>query len=215
MPYHLMISNSNYGGTSISPFPKPVIGCVLASEDGRILGQGRSDHSQHAILHCLEHAGLSIVPLSEWVVSWPSSPRLRQDLKTATLYVTVEPSNERRGEVQPPITELISQLGLARVVLGCSNPIYATEGAAALHKAGLQVYLGVEEEACKNLIEDYTSLATTKLQKYARKHFERTGQVSAEQKVVFLWLTLVCVSHRLICVWSRLAASWFIALLSR
>jgi pyrimidine deaminase RibD-like protein len=163
-----------------SPFPKPVGGAVIGLPDGRVLGMGRSDHQQDAVLHAISAAGLTVVPLSEWVVSWPSSPKLRSDLKEATLYVTMEPSNDRQGDMAPSLTQLIAQCGLTRVVIGCADPVpeKATEGAAALHKAGLEVILGVEEETCQDLIQEYAHLANTKLQKFARRHFARTGQVS-------------------------------------
>jgi pyrimidine deaminase RibD-like protein len=168
-----------------SPFPKPVVGAVIALPDGRILGQGRSDHKFDAIWHAVVQAGLTVVPLSAWIVSWPSSPELRRDLKEATLYVTLEPSNDSQGDFAPPLTQLISECGLTRVVIGCADPIpeKATEGSAALHDAGLEVVLGVEEEACQELIQEYSKLANSKLHRYARRHFERTGQVGLSQTI--------------------------------
>lgn len=159
---------------------------MIGLPDGRVLGKGRSDHKQDAVLHAISAAGLTVVPLSEWVVSWPSSPTLRNDLKEATLYVTMEPSNDRQGDMAPSLTQLIAQCGLTRVVIGCADPVpeKATEGAAALHKAGLQVILGLEEETCQDLIQEYSHLANSKLQKFARRHFARTGQVSTFNKEV-------------------------------
>lgn len=160
---------------------------MIALPDGRILGTGRSDHVQNAVCHAITAAGLAIVPLSEWVVSWPASPQLRKDLKEATLYVTLEPSHDRQGT--PSLTQLIAQCGLTRVVIGCADPIpeKATEGAAALHKAGLEVILGFEEEECQELIEEYATLANSKLQRSARQHFARSGQVRTVTFFVF-WL---------------------------
>lgn len=151
---------------------------MIALPDGRILGTGRSDHVHNAVCHAISAAGLTVVPLSEWVVSWPASPQLRKDLKEATLYVTLEPSNDRLST--PSLTQLIAQCGLTRVVIGCADPIpeKATEGAAAMHKAGLEVILGCQEEECQELIQEYSILANSKLQRSARQHFARTGQVS-------------------------------------
>lgn len=196
-----------------SPFPKPVGGAVIALPDGRILGKGRSDHKQDALLHAISGAGLSVVPLNEWVVSWSSSPQLRQDLKDATLYLTNEPSSERSGDLAPSFTALIAQCGFPRVVIGCADPVpeKTTEGAAALHKAGLQVVLGFEEEECEELNKEYAALANTKLQRFSRKHFARTGQVSLslKQRSTFFYrqslLTLLS---------TQILASWFLALLS-
>lgn len=159
---------------------------MIATPDGKILGRGRSDHEQNAVVHAVQDAGLSVVPLSEWVVSWPSSSQLREDIKSATLYITLEPSNERRGSMSPPLTQLIAQCGLTRVVIGCANPIpsRATEGAAALHKAGVEVVLGVHKEECSEMIAEYTELSSTKLQRWARRHFQRTGRVSCHNDKV-------------------------------
>lgn len=159
-----------------SPFPKPRVGAVLCSSDGRVLGQGRSDYENHAIVSAFTDAGLLVTPLSEWAVSWPTNPGLRKDLSDATLYVTLEPSPERKGDLCPPLTQLVTACGIRRVVIGCPDPIAKTEGAAALHKSGLEVVLGVEEEDCSQLIEGYTTLARSKLQSLARRHFKKTGR---------------------------------------
>jgi pyrimidine deaminase RibD-like protein len=124
-------------------------------------------------------AGLQATPLREWVVSWPSNRQLRQDISEATLYVTLEPSNVRQGEVFPPMTQLIEQSGIPRVVIGCPDPVpeKATKGAGYLHSIGIIVRLGVEQEACEDLIREYSKLANTKLQKMARRHFQQYGKV--------------------------------------
>lgn len=144
------------------------------------MGKGRSDYRQDAVLAALTNAGLEITALSEWVVAWPHSKQLREDLASATLYLTLEPSPERHGETLPPMTQLIQQSGIQRVVIGTANPIpeLRVEGAATLHAAGIQVTMGIQEEDCSALIEQYSQLANTKLQKSARKHFQRHGVVS-------------------------------------
>ena len=128
----------------------------------------------------LTDAGLDVTPLREWVVAWPSSKQLREDLASATLYLTLEPSNERQGETLPPVTQLIQQSGIHRVVIGCPHPVpeLATEGAASLHSSGIQVSMGIEQDDCAALVTQYSALANTKLQKNARKHFQRYGVVS-------------------------------------
>jgi pyrimidine deaminase RibD-like protein len=142
-------------------------------------------------LAALKDAGLEVTPLSEWVVAWPHSKQLRDDLATATLYLTLEPSNERQGEALPPMTQLIQQSGIQRVVIGSANPVpeLRTEGAATLHSAGIQVTMGIQEEECSALIEQYADLANSKLQKSARKHFQRHGVVSNE-----------CTTHTHMCI---------------
>ena len=62
-----------------------------------MLGRGTSDHAGHAVEYALRDAGVSFAQLREWCVSWPSDSTLRRDIGSSTLYVTLEPSDERRG----------------------------------------------------------------------------------------------------------------------
>jgi len=158
---------------SHSPFPKPISGAVLATSSGKIIGSGRSSYEKDAIEAAISDAGVVATPLTEWCVNWPSSKDLRGDLRNSTLYVTLEPSARRQGQSFPPMTQLIQMAGIKRVVIGCADavPELASEGAAAMHSAGLDVIMGVEEETCEGLIEGYAEMATSKLQKMARKHF--------------------------------------------
>jgi len=160
------------------PYPKPIAGAVIVTKDGKILGRGRSDYQQDAVRAAIADAGIDATPLREWVVSWPSNRQLREALVESTLYVTLEPSEVRHGEALPPTTQLIGQSGIPRVVIGCPDPIpeRAMEGAAALHSAGLEVRMGVNQEECEHVIEQYAELANSKLQVQARKHAQRFGR---------------------------------------
>jgi len=161
-------------------YPNPAIGAVLVNEeDGTVLGRGRSDYNMGAIRACFEDAGLDVTPLSEWLVAWPADAKLRKALASSTLYVTLEPSNTRKGTATPPVTHLIQQAGIRRVVAGCVDPVpeYASKGAAALHSSGIEVTLGgVLQEDCENLIRVYADLANSKLRVMARKHFQLFGR---------------------------------------
>jgi len=159
-----------------TPFPKPRVGAVLSTSNGRILGKGRSNYEKHAVVSAITDAGLSVTALSEWAVSWPTNIQLRKDLSDATLYLTLEPSPDRQGDLCPPLTQLIASCGISRVVIGCSDPVHLTEGAAALHKAGMEVILGIEEDDCRQLTKGYKQLVDSKLQTMARRNFERTGR---------------------------------------
>ena len=164
---------------SAGPYPKPIAGAVIVAKDGRVLGKGRSDYKQDAVRAAIADAGIKATPLKEcWVVPWPSNRQLREALVEATLCVTLEPSAMRHGEAMPPITQLIEQSGIPRVVIGCQDPIpeRATEGVAALHSAGLEVRIGIEQEECEHMIEQYAELANSKLQVQARKHAQRFGR---------------------------------------
>lgn len=152
------------------------------------MGRGRSDYKQEAVLAAIVDAGIEATPLREWVVSWPRDRALREALAESTLYVTLEPSAQRHGEVLPPTTQLIEQSGIPRVVIGCRDPVpeRATVGAAALHSAGLVVRMGIEQVECEHLIEQYTELANSKLQVQARQHARRQGRVREQ------WETSAC-----------------------
>ncbi|KAL7510003.1 hypothetical protein ACHAXN_006948 [Cyclotella atomus] len=160
------------------PFPKPIAGAVLVAQDGRILGKGRSNYAGHAVEFALKEAGINATPLREWCVAWPSDSKFRRDITESTLYVTLEPSNERQGEEKPPITQLIQMAGIPRLVIGCQDPIpeNAAEGAGRLHAAGVSVTMGVRQEECMDLIKGYTALCNTKLQRLARQHMKRFGR---------------------------------------
>jgi len=159
---------------SHSPFPKPIVGAVIATNSGKILSSGKSDYLEDAVQSVIRNAGIEATPLSEWCVSWPSNPTLREDLRNSTLYITLEPSARRQGSSLPPITQLIQMSGISRCVIGCADPVpeYATEGASTLHSAGLDVIMGVEQETCEKLIQGYSKIANTKLQKMARMHLK-------------------------------------------
>lgn len=109
---------------------------------------------------------------------WSTDDNLRKNIRDSTLYVTLEPSNVRKGQAFPPMTQLIELCGISRVVIGCPDPIpeFSTKGAASLHSAGLDVIMGVEGEECKGLIQGYSQLANGKLQSMARKFYKKFGR---------------------------------------
>ncbi|KAL3758171.1 hypothetical protein ACHAWU_004809 [Discostella pseudostelligera] len=173
-----MAASSGGERGSHGPFPRPVCGAVLVAKDGRILGKGRSDYAGHAVEYAFREAGISATPLREWCVSWPSDSRFRQDIAESTLYITLEPSNERMGDEKPPITQLIEMANIPRLVIGCQDPIpeQAAKGAGTLHAAGVSVSMGILQEDCQHLIEGYAQLANSKLQRMARQHMKRFGR---------------------------------------
>lgn len=167
-----------YGGElgSRSAYPNPTTGAVLVAEDGTVLGRGQSDYMRDAVQAVMEDAGLEVSPLHEWCVKWPSSNKLRQNLRDATLYLTLEPSNRRKGQAFPPITQLIELSGVQRVVIGSPEPTpeLSSEGATALHSAGIEVKMGsVLLDECDGLIKLYSQMVNEKLQRLARKHYKQ------------------------------------------
>eukprot|EP00980_Cylindrotheca_fusiformis_P026534 scaffold16363_cov131-Cylindrotheca_fusiformis.AAC.4 len=159
-----------------SAYPNPTTGAVLVAEDGRVIGRGSSDYSRDAVRAVMEDAGLDVTPLQEWCVQWPSSSKLRKDLRKATLYLTMEPNCNRKGQALPPVTQLIELSGVQRVVIGSPDPTpeLSSKGAAALHSAGIDVIMGsVLVEDCSKLIKLYSERVNDKLQRLARKHYKQ------------------------------------------
>ncbi len=75
----------------------------------------------------------------------------------ATLYVTLEPC-AHQGRT-PPCVEAVLASGVRRVVVGLRDPDPRTagRGIARLRRAGVEVVLGVEQEACSELIRGFAS----------------------------------------------------------
>jgi diaminohydroxyphosphoribosylaminopyrimidine deaminase/5-amino-6-(5-phosphoribosylamino)uracil reductase len=120
--------------------PNPPVGAVLAVGD-RVLARGFHHRAgqPHAEIEVLRKVG---VP-----------PR------GATLYVTLEPC-AHHGRT-PPCTDAILAAGVRRVVVGTRDPHPHTNGRglAVLRAAGVDVKVGVEEEACRELIRGFASVA--------------------------------------------------------
>lgn len=165
-------------------YPNPVVGAALVASDGQVLGLGCSSYKKDAIQDALQQSGLDAMPLREWCVTWPADSaacwKLRDDLAGATLYVTLEPLASRRGEMLPPMTQLIELSGVARVVIGTPDPVpeRSGKGSQTLHRQnGLDVIMGtVLEEECRELVQPYMERANTKLMVMARNHRKRTGR---------------------------------------
>jgi len=107
-----------------STTPNPRVGCVIATEDGRILGEGyhRKAGENHAEINALE----SISPEVD-------------SLKNAAAYVTLEPCSHqgRTG----PCSEALVKAGIGRVVYGMEdpNPQVSGRGLLRMREGGIQV----------------------------------------------------------------------------
>ena len=112
--------------------PNPLVGAVLV-KDGTIIGQGW--HAKCGELHAERHA----------LQNCTASPR------GATLYVTLEPCCHQGR--QPPCTDAILEAGIARVVVGSSdpNPLVAGKGLDLLRQRGVEVESGVLKAECDAL----------------------------------------------------------------
>jgi diaminohydroxyphosphoribosylaminopyrimidine deaminase/5-amino-6-(5-phosphoribosylamino)uracil reductase len=124
--------------------PNPMVGAVIV-KDGKVVGKGfhQAAGGPHGEIHALNDAG--------------------KKARGATLYVTLEPCNHR-GRT-PPCTQAILKGGIERVVAGMKdpNPEVTGGGLAFLKSQGLDVSVGICEDACRRLNEIFIKYVTTSL----------------------------------------------------
>jgi diaminohydroxyphosphoribosylaminopyrimidine deaminase / 5-amino-6-(5-phosphoribosylamino)uracil reductase len=112
--------------------PNPRVGCVLI-KDGSIVGEGWHERAgkPHAEVLALDAAGMAA--------------------HGATAYVTLEPCSHH-GRT-PPCADALIAAGVARVVLAVQdpNPKVAGEGISKLRAAGIEVEIGLMEDAAREL----------------------------------------------------------------
>jgi diaminohydroxyphosphoribosylaminopyrimidine deaminase/5-amino-6-(5-phosphoribosylamino)uracil reductase len=120
--------------------PNPNVGCVIVSTDGTILGRGATQPGgrPHAEAVALAEAG--------------------SKGRGATLYTTLEPCAHISGR-GPACASSIAQAGLARVVIAIEDPDPRTSGKGieALKAAGIDVEIGVADEAAEDSLAGYLS----------------------------------------------------------
>ena len=112
--------------------PNPLVGCVIVSEAGEVVGEGsyNYDNVDHAEVVALGQSG--------------------EKARGGTAYVTLEP-HAHFGKT-PPCTDAILAAGVRRVVAASADPSpVARGGADRLREAGIEVSLGVEEAAAREL----------------------------------------------------------------
>ena len=114
--------------------PNPAVGAVIVRH-GRVVARGyhHAAGGPHAEIEALR------------------ALRRPEQARDATLYVTLEPCSTH-GRT-PPCTDAIRQAGLARVVVGATdpNPRHAGAGLGLLRAAGIAVRAGVLAEECNRL----------------------------------------------------------------
>ena len=115
--------------------PNPMVGAVIVSEDGKIIGEGFT--SPVGGPHAEVNAFASVRKDNE---------RL---LPGATIYVSLEPCSHW-GHT-PPCCDMIISKGVKRCVCGCVDPFAKVQGRGIrrMRDAGIEVTVGVLEEACK------------------------------------------------------------------
>ena len=126
--------------------PNPAVGAVIVKA-GRVLAKGwhRCAGEPHAEIEALRAL---------------KKPELARG---ASLYVTLEPCCTH-GRT-PPCTDAIAAAGLARVVVGATdpNPLHAGRGFAVLQKAGIAVTSGILAAKCAALNAAFNKWITTGL----------------------------------------------------
>src|SRR5208337_2113765 len=124
--------------------PNPMVGAVIVRA-GRIIAEGwhRKFGADHAEIDALKLASGSV--------------------RGAAIYVTVEPCCHW-GKT-PPCVDALVERGIKRVVIGIldPNPLVAGKGAQTLRDHGIEVTVGVLEQAARTLNEVYLHYIRTGL----------------------------------------------------
>lgn len=117
--------------------PNPLVGCVIVSADGEILGEGTYiyDDVTHAEAIALEQAG--------------------ERANGGTAYVSLEP-HSHHGKTAP-CTDALINAGIKRVVCPIEdpNPLVSGRGFDALRKAGIEVVTGILADEAAKLNEKF------------------------------------------------------------
>ena len=143
----LCLARSVWGTTH----PNPMVGAVIV-EDGEVVAEGATSPvgGPHAEINALRALG-------------------RKPKAGATLYVTLEPCCTH-GRT-PPCTEAIVDAGIARVVVGATdpNPAHAGKGFELLRAGGAEVIEGVLAQECADLNLIFNHWITTGRPLFAAK----------------------------------------------
>lgn len=126
--------------------PNPMVGAVIVSKDGRIIGEGY--HVRCGEGHAEVNAFASVRPEDEAL------------LREATIYVSLEPC-AHYGKT-PPCADLIVRKGVRRCVCGCVDPFAAVQGRGIerMRQAGIEVTVGVLEADCMELNKRFLAFHT-------------------------------------------------------
>jgi diaminohydroxyphosphoribosylaminopyrimidine deaminase / 5-amino-6-(5-phosphoribosylamino)uracil reductase len=128
----LQLAQQGLGQTS----PNPLVGSVIV-QNWKIVGEGFHPKAgaSHAEIFALQNA--------------------QEKAKEATVYVNLEPCNHY-GRT-PPCTEALIKAGVKKVVIGMvdPNPLVSGKGVEKLKQSGIEVVIGVEEAACRQLNEAF------------------------------------------------------------
>lgn len=129
----LSLAGKGRGYTS----PNPLVGCVIVSDAGNIIGEGY--HKKYGKAHAEVNAVKSVKDNST--------------LREATVYVTLEPC-AHQGKT-PSCAKMLAGLPLKRVVIAMKDPFANVNGKGIkiLKKAGFRVDVGLLEKEARELNE--------------------------------------------------------------
>lgn len=127
--------------------PNPMVGCVIVSDDGAVLGVGH--HTRFGAAHAE-------------VEAIASCRRRGNDPRDATAYVTLEPC-AHHGKT-PPCADALIAAGVARVVCARRDPHRDAQGGAErLRAAGVEVVFSGVCEAATRLSDPFVKRIETGL----------------------------------------------------
>ncbi len=134
--------------------PNPWVGAVVVPDDGAGAGSGDDPGAPPYFVGATAPPG---GPHAEVSALLAAGERAR----SGTLYVTLEPCSHH-GRT-PPCTEAIVASGIRRVVVGLTDPDPRVDGTgiAALRSAGIDVEVGVGEEAVTDQLAPYVKHRST------------------------------------------------------
>lgn len=117
--------------------PNPLVGCVIVSEAGELIGQGY--HQKYGEAHAEVNAVRSVQD--------------KNLLKNATVYVTLEPCSHH-GKT-PPCAHMLAKLPIKRVVAAMEDPNTLVNGKGLLHlkNNGIMVESGLMKAEAEKLNE--------------------------------------------------------------
>lgn len=126
--------------------PNPLVGCVIVSADGRLLGKGY--HERYG----LDHAEISAL----------KAVKNERDLIDATVYITLEPCSHF-GKT-PPCALKLAELPIKRVVVSIEdpNPKVSGRGIQLLRSNHMQVDVGLLEDEARLQNEFFLHHITTR-----------------------------------------------------
>lgn len=122
--------------------PHPMAGCVIVNPRGDVVAEGvhRDARGPHAEAEALAKLG--------------------GEAPGCTMYVNVEPCNHRTSRRREPCAPAIADAGIARLVVGMSDPTRKRGGASWLARQGVIVTRGVLRDECLALNRAFVTRAT-------------------------------------------------------